>query len=99
MAKMQGPAPQQKIEGADKVLRSALIKTDSGNTAICTPAINGTRAVVYMKWSQPPSDSEVKEVWALLETMGMPKVDEVRSASSAAEVTKFATDYLKRGKQ
>jgi hypothetical protein len=99
VAKIVGRAPQQKIQGADKVLESVLVKVDSGNVAICTPAITGTRAIVYMSWTRPPAESEVNEVCALLETMGMPKPEKVDTASTPEEAGKWVTDYLKKGKQ
>jgi hypothetical protein len=99
VAKIVGRAPQQKIEGADKVLQSVLVEVDSGNLAICTPAISGTRAVVYMSWTRPPAESEVAEIWALMERMGMQKPDQIGSAPTADEAGKWVTDYLKKGKQ
>lgn len=99
MARIEGKAPQQKIEGADKVLQSVLVKVNSGNVAICTPAISGTRAIVYMSWTRPPSKSEVDEVWELLEKMGMPKPAKMDTAATPEEAGKWVTDYLKKGKQ
>lgn len=99
MAKIEGKAPQQKIQGADRVLQSVLVKVNSGNVAIVTPAICGTRAIVYMSWTRPPAESEVNEVWDLLETMGMPKPDKLETHPSPEQAGKWATDYLKKGKQ
>lgn len=99
MATFEGPAPQQKIKGADKVLQSALIKTDSGNIAIVTVAVTGLRAIVNMNWKRPPSASEQEEVWELLHEMGMPKPDKVQVAKTAEEAQTWANDYLKKGKQ
>lgn len=99
MATFEGPAPQQKIEGADQVLGSVLIKVDSGNVAICTPAICGTRAIVYMNWKRPATESEINEVWDLLKKLGMPVPEKVNVTGDPKTAGKWATDYLKKGKQ
>lgn len=99
MAKFSGPAPQQKIEGADQVLGSMLITVDSGNVCICTPAINGTRAVVYLVWKKPATNSEINEVWEFLATQGMPMPEQTQVVGDAQAASRWARDYLKKGKQ
>lgn len=99
MTKFEGPAPQQKIEGADRVLGSMLIKVDSGNLCICTPGITGNRAVMYLVWKGPATKGEIEEVFDFLASLGMPRPEVVGTHDDPNAATNWATAYLKKGKQ